>query len=573
MLADSALMMLILNALPVVLITITLFFITGNFVATCTVSGFLFMALSAINYLKITLRYDPFIPWDVALGGEVLNIIPSYIEKYFSYILLGIIGGIIIFLAAFLLIKNQRISVIPRIVSALAGIIIILTLNFTVYSNSDINANIYVDGSPYNAVDSFNSKGFVYSFIYTFNTSKVSYPTGYDEKAVENCIEDANTEISASESDNLPHIIAIMSESYSDISNLDAFDFGNYTDPMTTFNSIAEESISGHIVVPCFGGNTSDTEFEFLMGMNRKLFDGVPYAYRLITSDTPGMPGILSRVGYTTSGMHPFYDWYYNRRNVYQFIGFDESLFFFDYFNNRESKGGYISEASTFDAIIERMEEHLAVSDNPFFEFCVTLQNHMPYFDKYFPGEYYRNFDSDMDFTDDEINSLSNYFEGISDSDTQLQRLTDYLNGLDVPVILVFFGDHLPSLFDNTYEKIIEADDSTVETATLLNQTPFFIWQNNAAEDTLDIYSSEAGMPENMLISANYLGGYLMELISLGETSEFFSYSNKLRTEYPVLYQDTAYDMQGVPSAGIISGEDARLKLYRDWQFYSILSE
>ena len=92
--------------------------------------------------------------------------------------------------------------------------------------------------------------------------------------------------------------------------------------------------------------------------------------------------------------------------------------------------------------IIENFEKHTAESGNPLFEFCVTIQNHGPYGEKY--TDLARNFASNTSLTGDEEAIYSGYFEGIDDADKQIEDLVNYFSNSDEPVVLVFFGDHLP---------------------------------------------------------------------------------------------------------------------------------
>ena len=62
----------------------------------------------------------------------------------------------------------------------------------------------------------------------------------------------------------LPNIIMVMSEAFSDVSNSDFLSFDGFDDPLEFYNDFIsrDDVVSGHIVVPNFGGGTSDTEFD-----------------------------------------------------------------------------------------------------------------------------------------------------------------------------------------------------------------------------------------------------------------------------------------------------------------------
>ena len=123
-----------------------------------------------------------------------------------------------------------------------------------------------MEGNIYFDVNQYSSKGFVYSFIYKLNSMRIEKPEGYNNSYFIAAEEDYEPE--KYDSDELPHIIMVMGEAFSDLSENSHFDFTNYGDPLENFKRLAssENAISGHIIVPNFGGGTSNTEFDVLTG-------------------------------------------------------------------------------------------------------------------------------------------------------------------------------------------------------------------------------------------------------------------------------------------------------------------
>ena len=123
-----------------------------------------------------------------------------------------------------------------------------------------------------------------------------------------------------------PNIVMIMSEAFSDISNSESINFDEYGDPLEFYNKFInrDDVISGHIVVPNFGGGTSDTEFDVLTGCSTKYIDSSQVSYNFIRKPMEAMPRLLKNIGYDTLAIHPGYGWFYNRTNVYKNKGFDD---------------------------------------------------------------------------------------------------------------------------------------------------------------------------------------------------------------------------------------------------------
>ena len=63
---------------------------------------------------------------------------------------------------------------------------------------------------------------------------------------------------------------------------------------------------------------------------------------------------------------------------------------------------------------------------------------------KYGPLE--PNFQTDLDLTENQKNLLTNYFRGVIDADEELGDFIDSLRKTEEPVVVVYWGDHYPSL-------------------------------------------------------------------------------------------------------------------------------
>ena len=145
--------------------------------------------------------------------------------------------------------------------------------------------------------------------------------------------------------------------------------------------------------------------------------------------------------GYKTEAMHPNYGWFYNRRNINEYIGFDN----FDYYENKYEaiQEEFLDDYEFFDFIIEGYENSKKFG-KPYFHFSVTYQNHGPYsFEKMTDLDY---LERKPHYSGGLYNIINNYLSGIKKTDEALKKLIDYYREEDEPTVIVLFGDHNPWL-------------------------------------------------------------------------------------------------------------------------------
>jgi len=571
---------LFLNWLPLFLLMLIFYFAGTGAASASTIVGAFAIMLSFANRNKILLRHDPLVPWDLLLSGELYGVIHSFGFWFiFGVIVISILYILIAVVAAFV-VRSEKINWRFRVFGLVAVIALAFVINRPLYANHEINNRLVVFGNVWNQVNQFNSRGFVYSFIFSYNTNRVMRPDGYDRNLILAEIRNADTGgFDRLYGETLPHIIMIQGEAFSDIALSPHFNFDGFNDPLYNWRILSEESISGHIVVSVIGGGTAQTEFDVLTGLNSHQFAGVPFAFRMITREFESMATLLNRLGYTSEFMHPGFDWFYNRQNVYRHLGFSR-LMFIDEFEGVPTKGGYINEHDTISRTMEMFRNHRLNSPNtPYFNFTVTIQNHGPYRDMYLIDGPVTGptFTSDLPFTDVDINSMSNYFHGLEDADRELRRLTDYLNTLAEPVVVVYFGDHKPALHMRVYDLLLPEvyEPGSLEDLTRLFRIPFIIWFNEAAKELYNVSHpiELTNQDEELLFSASFLGAYVMEILGLTNLSPFWDFNTSLRQQFPVVMETRSFTADGRISTNLSREEREPLILYRNWSYFRLFDE
>ena len=274
------------------------------------------------------------------------------------------------------------------------------------------------------------------------------------------------------------------------------------------------------------GGNTANSEFEFLTGSTLYWLPVGSVAYQqYIRKDLPGLADQLGRAGYRTIAMHPYYSSGWNRPKVYSLMHFDETYFYRD-FKEPELIRSYISDQTTFDKIEDLYEEK--DPSERLFVFDVTMQNH---------GSYYKSFDN---FTPDVsviggkgayLSSTEQYLSLIKRSDEAFQNLCQYFYGQDEKTIILMFGDHQPA--DYVVRSIQQISEDSLEGQQQRCLVPYVMWANYDIEES-----------EGDISSPNYMAIPLLEEAGIPLTG-YQKFLKQLSEKIPVITQNAAMDSEG----------------------------
>ena len=310
-----------------------------------------------------------------------------------------------------------------------------------------------------------------------------------------------------------PNIIVIMDEAFSDPAILG--DFTVNQDYMPFVHSLlegAENTVSGWLNVSVLGGNTANTEFEYLTGNTMAFLPqgSIPYQ-QYIKGETPSLASHLAGLGYQTVAMHPYNASGWDRDTVYPAMGFSEMYFLPD-FDNAAKVRNYVSDQSDFEKIVEIYENK---GDNPLFLFNVTMQNHSSY------TESFDNFDPQIE-VEGGSQTLNNYLSLLSLSDAALGELISYFEEQEEDTIIVFFGDHQTT--NSVIEPILKQNGKSSSTLTEEEQAdrykvPFFIWANFDIEEETGVETSVNYLGAKTLLAAGVpMDGYFTYLSVFSET-------------------------------------------------------
>ena len=479
-----------------------------------------------INEIVFNLRGSPIIPNDFYSLSTALKVFGNYnITVTQNMITSSIALIILLILSHIFTIKKSKKLFLTSILSIAIGISIILTIPTTAQNDFDTTM-------------SNKDYGILQTLYLNCLKMHTTPPESYsDAFAISVLNQYETTDILNA---NKPNIIVIMDEAFSDMTiheeYRDALEF------MPFINSLSNNTIKGNLLVPVLGGNTCNTEFEFLTGQTLALTpNAIPYQ-QYIVKDCDSLASQLKALNYKTIAIHPYWKQCWQREKVYPLLGFDEfidankfdttsnfnvnrSLDYdnmFD-FGNLKYIRNYISDEESFNQIIKQYENHN--SEEPLFIFNVTMQNHGPYD---YTGS---DFVSKTYIANTNDARINQYLTLINESDKAFNKLIDYFSNVTEPTIILFFGDHQPSL--------LESDISSIEALQESYTLPFVLWANYDIE--------EKTVP---LTSSNYLSLILLETSNL-PLSEYDLFRQDLQKTYKAInpYGALTSDNQWIPVA------------------------
>jgi phosphoglycerol transferase MdoB-like AlkP superfamily enzyme len=495
------------------------------------------MIVGLANYYVLEFRSAPIMPWDIYSIGTAASVAGNFsykLEKSCVFVILGFILLIVLSRFVNLEIKGNgkwkiRVYAI-RIVCAIACVGILCSFTSMLHKDATISKYKMYDKLFTPTVMS-KRDGTAVAFLMELKYISVDKPDGYSKETADEILAsyDSDTQNETTPK-KLPNIIVIMNEAFSDPAVLGDFETNEDYLPYihSIMNGDVDNTVSGYLNVSVLGGNTANTEFEFLTGSSMAFLPQGSVAYQqYLKKEMPSLASHLKELGYTTIATHPYNSTGWNRNTVYPLLGFDEMYFIKDY-KSPEKIRKYVSDKACYNKIIEMYESKDA--STPMFVFNVTMQNHSSY------TEEFDNFTPDIEVTGGTSKTLNNYLSLMKISDESIKYLTDYFSNVDDNTIIVMFGDHQPtnSVVSNIW-KLNGKDASNLSSEDEANRykVPYFIWCN------FDI-DTQTGLDT----SANYLAYKVLNVAGIPLNS-YEAFLEDLSSDYPILTAIRAEDING----------------------------
>lgn len=566
---DLAPLILVLNLLFFYVLYGLLTALTGSVRMGFRLATLVPMLFGLTNYFVVSFRGSPIVPWDLLSFGTAASVADNY-EFVLSwkafYSVLAFIWMILLSSKSTVRLGRKKLRVI-----SIAAYAALMFLYVGEIQNSAVQSFFGMDTTLFTLNVLYRNNGIAAAFLGNLRFLNIEQPSGYsvdkvdalmkqveaDEQGEEDAKNEpetdaqgeivqatqgetvqatqaetnatAETEAPAS-SGQYPNIVVIMNEAFSDLSVWG--DFATSEEVMPFFKSLQQEAVGGELYVSVKGGNTANTEFEFLTGDTMGFLPkgSIPYQ-QYINDETPSLASYLKTLGYSTTAIHPYNRTGWDRDTVYEKFGFDEFLDK-DSFSSPYRLRGYISDKSAFDKIREQFS--IKGDDERKFIFEVTMQNHGGYSRETPDFNIYLTLPEVTGKTTSVV-ATEKYLTLINQTDRALEELIDYFKEQDEPVIVVMFGDHQPSDYiTNVIQRICGA--TTSDSLADLEQgyrVPFVMWSNYGLEHKY--YDG---------ISVNYLSSILMENAGIPLTG-YQTFLKKLMETLPVINANVYRDADG----------------------------
>lgn len=513
------------------------------------------LVIGLVNYFVVQFRSNPVMPWDIFSIKTAASVANNYKYSLEPHAIACVLIFIVLIAVCQIFPAKYNFSWKPGITGACVSLVLLIVLGNYVQTEECVSKfriyNILFTPNTMTYKD-----GTVVAFLLQCQYLSVDTPENYSPENAENILADAaatKEELELSK-DELPNIIVIMNEAFSDLSILDEYTTNEDEIPyIRSLMAGAEDTVSGYMDVSVLGGNTANTEFEFLTGDSMAFLPQgcIPYQ-QFVHEQTDSLATSLKDMGYRTLALHPYRAKGWDRHEVYEYFGFDR-FYSQDDFTDPLLLRKYISDQADVEKVIELYEED---PDTPLFMFNVTMQNHSSYtdaFDNFTPGIKVEGTDSF---------ALNQYLSLLRESDRSLEYLISYFEQTNDPTIIVFFGDHQPT--NSVVSPIYKLNDRSVsslseEELRARYQVPYVIHANFDIEETTDL-----------AMSSNYLGIKTLDIAGLPLT-DYQQFLLNQYEEYPSVSVMQFTDANGTVSS-ITDNEDL-LQSYQILQYYHLFEK
>lgn len=540
----------VMTSLIIMVIFLFFIFIIGQYWVGCGFFVVFFGIIGFANYQKIRYRGEPIYPEDLKMITEL-----DLLKKMASPIVFWICLLLIILCAIFILyffVKSLKLRGLKQLVRITGLVVTSLALGYIFMFNRDNNRlrALYdekVTWTPIHQLVMYQNVGFVPGFLYNLSGDLMKKEANYSKESIEKIVNKYQKLAAESKNDEKPDIVYIMDESFSDPSALNGLTLND--DPIKEFRSLANDKGNLYnMLSQGYGGGTGNIEYEALTSFSMETLEPqimTPYSSVVPTvSEFPSLVSYLKQQGYKSTAIHPYNASMYKRSEVYSKFGFskfiDETSMKYD---EKIEENPYISDESAFDQVEYELNKNKAGSN---FIFLVTMQNHMPYEEKYQNTNYY--FEEYKDNAE-----MNNYLEDISLTSKALSSFIDKINQREKRTIVVFWGDHLPGIYPDEIKK--------QNSEEILHKTPLLIYDNKGELEK----ETEQKDYSSMYITPTTLNSANMK------SSGFYALTNQLQQVLPA-FENGLYLSNGIWSENLKLSEQDRT-VYEEYKLiqYDIL--
>ncbi len=525
-------LMFLYNAL-IIYTTLSLCLVFKKRVFFLSLLSILWLSCGIANFIILGFRTMPFSAVDLQIFSSVFTIMFVYLEPWQVASIALLVAATVVSLVV-LWVKSPKFK--GRITYLKTSVAIASTFLLIAIVQNSTNAAATSQGNFPNITDAYRERGFAYCFSNSIIDQGIDRPEDYDMSYMESFRREMDRARVGTQPAVTPNILMVQLESFFDANLLKDMQFNE--NPVPNFTELKERYGGGFLSVPSVGAGTANTEFEVLTGVSLDFFGASEYPYRseLMKKSLESVCYNLQPYGYKSHAIHNNDGSFYDRNKVFPNLGFDyfTSIEYME--DVEENPMGWAKDGVLVKEVADLLT-HTASRD---FVYAISVQAHGKY-----PADVLEGApnnisitSSDQEMTEDSIHGFEYFLNQICEVDLCIKEMTDYFSNYYEPTLIVFYGDHLPSLG-------LEADD--LENGDLL-QTEYVVWNNfglPVVKKDLEAFQ----LSSHLFNLLDFNGGYVSTY------NQFFSED----ADYPFGLQYLGYDMLYGDSEALYHPSDMKM--------------
>lgn len=559
-----------LNMIALVLIYLLLVTLVNRFWVGTALFGAFVMVFAVATKIKITMRSEPIIPSDLGFlsggGGGGAGDVASFVTDDSRPLVNTAIAWLVWFVVICVILQcvdkrrafiycswrhpiagpKNIFGLICRILAPIVSVLLLISYA-GVLSNPQAPqrktlSKIGYSPTLWNVQQDAETNGALTTFLSLTRVKAMEDEPEYSQAAmqqIKNRYAQAADEINAQRSQNLTDntVVMILSESFSDPNRVPNVHFG--ADPMPNIRALGQTTTSGLMLSPGYGGGTANIEFQQMTGLNMANFsDTLLSPYQQLVATRPKFYSFNQMWNehcgdeYSTScsiGYHPFKQFFYLRGVNYKKFGFshlytldsDPKIAHGEAYVGPNGTKTEVSDEEAYKNVVEEIRTNTEQSKPSQYIQLITMQNHAPYPDLYGSENEFHGVNETPD-TVPERGIIATYAKNVQRTDEATANFLNELDGIDKPITVVFYGDHLPGIYNTA-----NADKNN---ALTLHETNYFIWSNRASA------SHDVKLPESdaAYTSSNYFMTQAAEHMN-ARISPYLALLDELHAEVPAM--------------------------------------
>ena len=559
-----------LNMIALVLIYLLLVTLVNRFWVGTALFGAFVMVFAVATKIKITMRSEPIIPSDLGFlsggGGGGAGDVASFVTDDSRPLVNTAIAWLVWFVVICVILQcvdkrrafiycswrhpiagpKNIFGLICRILAPIVSVLLLISYA-GVLSNPQAPqrktlSKIGYSPTLWNVQQDAETNGALTTFLSLTRVKAMEDEPEYSQAAmqqIKNRYAQAADEINAQRSQNLTDntVVMILSESFSDPNRVPNVHFG--ADPMPNIRALGQTTTSGLMLSPGYGGGTANIEFQQMTGLNMANFsDTLLSPYQQLVATRPKFYSFNQMWNehcgdeYSTScsiGYHPFKQFCYLRGVNYKKFGFshlytldsDPKIAHGEAYVGPNGTKTEVSDEEAYKNVVEEIRTNTEQNKPSQYIQLITMQNHAPYPDLYGSENEFHGVNETPD-TVPERGIIATYAKNVQRTDEATANFLNELDGIDKPITVVFYGDHLPGIYNTA-----NADKNN---ALTLHETNYFIWSNRASA------SHDVKLPESdaAYTSSNYFMTQAAEHMN-ARISPYLALLDELHAEVPAM--------------------------------------